>query len=136
MKDIIDYYEDGGPADATRAESAEMERQAKSWMEKLQKEFYDEANPLGRMAMYIIYIIIINIILLYIVLKKKFPNDYPIKRFVGSWFRRRSSGPWPSCLLTSVGVWSYENTDLSTHTQRNSSAPLCDTPRGVSQSAQ
>ena len=40
MKDIIDYYEDGGPADGTRAESAEMKRQAKSWMEKLQKEFY------------------------------------------------------------------------------------------------
>jgi hypothetical protein len=78
MKDIIDYYEDGGPSDATRAESAEMKRQARSWMEKLQKEFYDEANPLGRTAMYI-------------VLKKKFPNDYPTKRFVGSWLRRQVS---------------------------------------------
>eukprot|EP01047_Picozoa_sp_COSAG01_P098098 COSAG01_NODE_28334_length_663_cov_1.854610_1_plen_85_part_10 len=48
MKDIIDYYEDGVPSDATRAESAEMKRQAKNWMEKLQKEFYDEANPLGQ----------------------------------------------------------------------------------------
>jgi hypothetical protein len=37
MKDIIDCYEDGGPSAATRAESAEMKRQAKSWIEKLQK---------------------------------------------------------------------------------------------------
>jgi hypothetical protein len=28
---------------------------------------------------------------MYIVLKKKFPNDYPTKRFVGSWLRRQVS---------------------------------------------
>ena len=81
MKDIIDYYEDGGPSNATAAESAEMKKQAEKWQKLLFKEFYDNANPLGRTGMYI-------------VLKKKEKGvigNYPTKRFVGAWLRRQIS---------------------------------------------
>jgi len=81
MKDIIHYYEDGGPSDATARESAEMKRQAKDWIKMLKKEFYEEANPLGRQGMYL-------------VLKKKANKvigNYPTKRFVAAWLRRQVS---------------------------------------------
>ena len=78
MKDIIEYYEDGGNANTDSSVAAEMKRQAKAWQEKLHKEFYEEANTIGRKGMYL-------------VLKKKFPNDYPTKRFVGAWLRRQIS---------------------------------------------
>ena len=80
MKDIIDYYEDGGPSSATPAETKEFKEEAEDWIEKLQKEFYDNANPLGRQAMYM-------------VLKQKHPTEgqYPTKRFVGAWLRRQAS---------------------------------------------
>ena len=76
MKDIIHYYEDGGPSNATARESAEMKRQAKDWIKMLKKEFYDQANPLGRQGMYL-------------VLKKKANKvigNYPTKRFVAAFF--------------------------------------------------
>ena len=79
MKDIIDYYAQGGPSNATQAESALMKQQSKEWQDLLKKEFYDNANPLGRQG-------------LYLVLKNKKKGkigDYPTKRFVGSWLRRQ-----------------------------------------------
>ena len=78
MKDIITYYEDGGNSNTEAAVGTEMKRQAKKWQEILKKEFYDEKNAIGRRAMYI-------------VLKKKYPTDYPTKRFVGAWLRRQIS---------------------------------------------
>ena len=78
MKDIIEYYEDGGNAGTDASVATEMKRQASNWQSKLKKEFYDEANTIGRKGMYL-------------VLKKKFPNDYPTKRFVGAWLRRQIS---------------------------------------------
>ena len=81
MKDIIDYYEDGGPSDATPQESHEMKRFAREWQVLLKKEFYENANPLGRQG-------------IYLVLKTKKDGDvgeYPTKRFVGAWLRRQMS---------------------------------------------
>ena len=80
MKDIIDYYEDGGPSSATPAEAKEFREEAKDWIEKLQQEFYDNANPLGRQAMYM-------------VLKQKHPTKgkYPTNRFIAAWLRRHAS---------------------------------------------
>ena len=80
MKDIIHYYEDGGPSTATPAEAKEFKEEAKDWIEKLHQEFYDNANPLGRQAMYL-------------VLKQKHPAEgqYPTKRFIAAWLRRQAS---------------------------------------------
>ena len=78
MKDIIEYYEDGGNADTDAAVGAEMRRQATDWQRKLKDEFYKEGNAIGRRGMYL-------------VLKNKFSNSYPTKRFVGAWLRRQIS---------------------------------------------
>jgi hypothetical protein len=80
MKDIIDYYEDGGPSTGTAEQKKAHKDWAEDWMKKLNAEFYDNANPLGRQGMYL-------------VLKRKFrgDNEYPTKRFVGAWLRRQIS---------------------------------------------
>ena len=67
-----------GDAGMDASVATEMKRQAKAWQEKLHKEFYDEANTIGRKGMYL-------------VLKKKSPIDYPTKSFVGAWLRRQIS---------------------------------------------
>eukprot|EP01047_Picozoa_sp_COSAG01_P072823 COSAG01_NODE_11689_length_1878_cov_144.896009_2_plen_483_part_01 len=80
--DIIKYYEDGGNANTPAAESAQMKQQAVDWQRKLKDEFYGtserDGNPIGRQGMYL-------------VLKRKHPNSYPTKRFVGGWLRRQMS---------------------------------------------
>ena len=79
MKDIIDYYESGGNANLSAADRAEMKKQAKRWQEDLDKEYYDNQNPVGRNQ-------------LYIILRNKADSiigKYPTKRFVGSWLRRQ-----------------------------------------------
>jgi hypothetical protein len=80
MKDIINYYEDGGLSTGTAQQKQAYKDWAEDWMKKLKTEFYDNANPLGRQGMYL-------------VLKRKHPGDnqYPTKRFVGAWLRRQIS---------------------------------------------
>ena len=48
MKDIISYYEEGGNSNTPADVGDEMKTQAKEWMKLLEKEFYENANPLGR----------------------------------------------------------------------------------------
>ena len=43
MKDIIDYYEDGGPSTGTAQQKQAYQDRAEDWMEKLKAEFYDNA---------------------------------------------------------------------------------------------
>ena len=58
MKDIIHYYEDGGPSNATARESAEMKRQAKDWIKMLKKEFdFISIPPFGQMTRYLINVV-------------------------------------------------------------------------------
>ena len=54
MKDIIEYYEDGGNADTDPAVGAGMRRQATDWQRKLKDEFYKEGNTIGRRGMYLV----------------------------------------------------------------------------------
>jgi len=54
MKDIIDYYEDGGPSTGTAEQKKAHKDWAEDWMKKLKTEFYDNANPLGRQGMYLV----------------------------------------------------------------------------------